>query len=201
MAHFSGSAHRGTAFETFLLYAGAIEGDVELQFGTYNRFSIEAEPLGIHDKWSFGRLRFWVGGVPIGDFNDTSDLASSARWGRRFLAASSRRARADLDRQSPAEVYERLYGRFVESVDARTRKPWPGPWERDPHVLDEVGESSLRDRFAVLVVRRADGFDRILVNDFHEKRLSETCAPEGDCDHTIEAYCAWVEGLCGRNGA
>lgn len=164
-------------------------------FGDVATFAVEAEFVEVYEKWTYGRLRFWLNGVPVGDFDDTSDLATSARWGRTFLAASTRRTRAELDWMASDEVYELLYGRFVEPIHTTAPKPWPGPWDREPYVLDEVGESALRDKFAVVVVRRGDGTDRILINCFDEDRLLVACVPQGDCDRTIESYCEWAEKL------
>jgi hypothetical protein len=164
-------------------------------FGNVERFAVEAEFLETHGKWTYGRLRFWVNGSPIGDFDDTSDLATSARWGRTFLKASPQRTRVELDYMASSEVYELLYGRFVEPVNTPSPKPWAGSWDREPYVLDDLGESAVRDKFAIVVVRKGDGSDRVLVNCFDEERVSETVVPPGDCDLAIEAYCAWVENL------
>lgn len=164
-------------------------------FGDIATFAVEAEFVELYGKRTYGRLRFWLNGVPVGDFDDTSDLATSARWGRTFLAASSRRTRAELGCMAADEVYELLYGRFVEPINTTAPKPWPGPWDRDPYVLDEVGESSLRDKFSVLVVRRGDGADRILIKCFDEERLLEACLSQGACDRVIASYCEWVEKL------
>jgi len=167
----------------------------DMLFGSSDNFAIEAESLEVYGKWTYGKLRFWVNGIPIGDFDDTSDLAASARWGRTFLMASPRRTRAELDHMTAQEVYELLYGRFVEPVHTLSPKSWPGPWDREPYVLDEVGESAVRDKFAVVVVRKGDGSDRVLVDCFDEKRLLETIVPPGSCNLAIESYCAWVEQL------
>lgn len=166
-----------------------------LLFGRTSCFAIEAELLEVHGKWTHGRLRFWVNGVPLGDFDDTSDLATSARWGRVFLTASPRRTRADLDPVTSQEVFEVLYGRFVQPVGSAPRERPSGPWERDPFVLDDVGESALRDKVAVVVVRKGDGSDRVLVKHLDRDGVAETTAPSGLCDRVIDAYCAWAEGL------
>lgn len=166
-------------------------------FGNPEVFAIEAMTLEGFGKWSNGRLKFWVGGHSIGDWDDTSNLAASARWGRMFLKASDRRTRVDLDNIPPSEVYEHLYGRFVEPVNSPSPKAWPGPWDRDPFILDDVGESALRDRYAILAVRREDGIDRVIVNCFKDERLSETLLAPGVCDHVIELYCTWVELIGG----
>lgn len=168
-------------------------------FGSHDSFGIEAELGEVYGKWTYGRLRFWVGGVSIGDFDDTADLATSARWGRAFLAASPRRTRAELDGAPADELYELLYGRFVQPVDSESPRPWPGPWDREPYVLDEVGESSLRDKAAIVVVPRGDGSDRVLVSNFDDPKVMESNIPEGHCDRVIGSYCTWVENLRTRD--
>src|SRR5260370_38258232 len=132
------AAHRRTVFGIWLPMQKIAWKDSNMLFGNPDVFAIEAELLEIYGKWTYGKLRFWVGGSAIGDFDDTSDLATSARWGRTFLKASRERTRGDLDHMAPTEVYELLYGQFVEPVNSPTRKPWAGTWDSKPYVLDDV---------------------------------------------------------------
>src|SRR4051812_9772628 len=130
--------------------------------GHRNSFAIEAELIEIYGKWIYGKLRFWVAGASIGDFDDTSDLATSARWGRVFLAASPGRPRPARDGVAGPDVYEVLCGEFVVDSTPRPEAPARGGragsvWDREPYLLDDVGESSLRDKYAILVVRCSDG--------------------------------------------
>ena len=166
-------------------------------FGDANQFAIEAVFRSHTGKWLFGSLRFYVGHRAIGDFDDSADLASSARWGRTFLAASNRRTRRDLDSVSADEVYELLQGRYLVEVNAvpRVRKPVLPPFDKTPFVLDDVGESSLRDTFGLLAVRRGDGCDRLILKDWRGGGVSEMSVVEGKCDSTVAAYCGWVESL------
>jgi len=92
--------------------------------------------------------------------------------------------------------FELLYGRFVQPVNTPSPKPWSGEClDQDPYLLDDVGESALRDKFAVVVVRNGNGSDRLLVSCFDEEGISETIVPEGDCDLVVGTYCSWVEKL------
>ena len=166
-------------------------------FGNPESLAVEAEFGELHGKWTYGRLRFWADGSAFGDFEDTTDLATSARWGRVFLKASKQRTRPDLDALDAHSVFELLYGRFVQPIGTPLSKPWHGSWDRDPYVLDDFGESSLRDKFALVVVRHSDGSDRILVYDFRHERLSEMRLPDGECDRTVESFCEWAENLRG----
>ena len=170
-----------------------------MNFGYPSSFALEAVLLEIYGTWTYGHVRFWVGGAPIGNFNDSADLAGGARWGRDFLAASARRTRPDLDDRTAADVYEILYGQYIVSIRGpdtrRLKAPPDAVWDRDPYLLDEVGESSLRDKYAVVVARRADSYDRLIVKAFKTDAVSEVLLAPGECDATVASYCDWVESL------
>lgn len=158
-------------------------------FGDQDSFAIESVHVANSGKWKYGHLRFWVGGTAIGAFDETADLASSARWGRTFLRESARRGRPDLDALSAREVFAVLYGR----LEGR-RLVTAVPWDRDPYVLDDLGESALRDRFALVVVRQGDGCDHVMAMSLIDDVLREVVVPVGFCDEVIAAYCDWVDG-------
>lgn len=173
-----------------------------MKLGNTSEFAIEADLIGIHSKWIYGHLRFYVAGKPIGDFEDSSDLATSARWGRDFLRASPRRTRPDLDEVSTTAVFDLLYGRYVVPVRADTGTAGPAlhapateAWDRAPYLMDEIGESALRDRYTVAIVRRRDGLDRMIVRDHGGDDLFECLVTAGCVDTVVNEYCTWVERL------
>jgi hypothetical protein len=169
-------------------------------FGKQEDFAIEAQVEGLHGKWLFGRLRLYVGGESLGRFDETSDLAGSARGGRILLRASPQRSRPDLDAEDALTVFDLLYGRYVVPAAGAPPKVLAGRWVREPYLLDDLGEASLRDRFAAILVRRGDGADRAVVKRYEDGVVSETVVRLGVCDRTIDAYCCWVEGIL-LNGA
>lgn len=171
---------------------------MSVQFGEQDAFAIEADFTGRSGKWLYGHLCFWLDGRRVGDFEDTSDLASSARWGRTFLGASARRTRPGFDPVPAGAVFDALYGRYVKGVADSVPKVDAGFWDREPYLLDEIGESALRDKWGIVVVRRGDGFDRVIVCSFTQGALTETALEKGTCDRVVEAYCSWVEGLAVR---
>jgi len=152
-------------------------------------FAVEAELTAVQGKWRLGRFRFWIGEVPVGDFEDTVDLAAGARWGRCFLLSSSKRTRPDLEPLRPEQVFHELFGRYFA----------PGapiePLERDPYLLDDVGESSLRDRATVLVFRQRDGFDRLIARSWVTGTTQQIIVEPGHVDDVIRRFCEWVESL------
>ena len=167
-----------------------------MQFGDSNEFALEAESRSVGSGRHFGHLRFWIAGSSFGDFEETSDLGASARWGRQFLTATFRRTRSDLDSKNADEVYWKLYGRFFQLGATSSEHVL----DRDPFVLDEVGESALRDRLSMLAVRRADGRDRILIRNHETGVTVEHVVPPGVCDRIIDRYCDWVESFRDTDG-
>ncbi len=173
--------------------------------GDKSRFAIEAELAAIEGKWYFGHLRFWAGTQPFGDYDDTTDLATSVRYAKTFLAASARRARPDLDSLPPDKIFWLLYGRFVDSVppplspreDRVIADVLQGWGDIAPFLLDDVGESSLRDKWSVLVVRGQDGSDRIIIYDWKIGTSAEFVVGPGICDQVLTRYCEWLEASAG----
>lgn len=164
-------------------------------FGQPEEFAIEAEVSDRDGKWLFGHLGFFVGGLSVGEMTQTSDLAGSARAGRVLLRASRRRTRPDLDGLEASLAFDQVYGRYVVPVVGPVMDGLAGQWDRDPYLLDDLGESSLRDKFAVILLRRADGADRVVVKQYSDEHIWERVVRPGVCDGAIESYCGWIEGV------
>lgn len=159
-------------------------------FGAPDVLAIEAELASAEGKWFLGRFRLFIQGRAFGDWDDTADLATGARASRLFLRATAERTRPDLEERSAEEVFFELYGKHA-GPKATSR----GSWNRSPYVLDEIGESSLRDRIAVVVMRRRDGFDRVITHDWRTETCFESIIPPRICDSVVDAYSRWVESL------
>jgi hypothetical protein len=175
-------------------------------FGETSMFAVEALFIEVYKTRIYGQLRFYQQNRQIGNFDDTSDLAMSARWARTFLEASSRRVRPDLDHVATADVFEILYERYIVPMRSgkigTVRNSLPKMksakfevWDREPYLLDDVGESALRDKYAMLVVGRGNGSDRLIVKNFEDESLNETSVENGMVNNIIASYCDWVERL------
>lgn len=160
-------------------------------FGDPAELAIEAKFTGWEGKWCLGSFRLFVGGSEYGDFSDTVDLAAGSRWGRVFLEHSRDRMRPDLDQKSASEVYEEVFGRFMEGRGEGLR------FDRDTFLFDDIGDSSLRDTTCVLVVRRADGHERVILRDLATARTEEVIVGPWTCDRAVRAFCSWVDSLDG----
>jgi hypothetical protein len=167
--------------------------------GKPKQFAIEAIVLDIVDRTVSGKLRFHINGRCFGDFDDTSLLSSSMYHARLFLSASPRRTRIDLETASSEDVYEQLYGRYVVPIqDLYSISGSSGKlafWDREPYVLDDIGESSLRDKYALIATRISNGADRVILKSFNDDSLWESQLPSRMLDDTLMTYCAWVGGM------
>jgi len=177
-------------------------------FGQSWVFSVEA-CVEVHDKRCLGTFCLYIADRLIGAMDDLIDLRNSARSVRLFLKAADRRVRPDLDNASMAEVFDVLYGRYTVRLADWTRtktdnsfanrkraRSTTEPWDRDPYLLDDIGESSIRDRYTILVVGKSNGEDRIVIKSYIDESLNEIMAESGLVDCSLRDYCSWVDTLC-----
>jgi hypothetical protein len=171
-------------------------------FGQSVNFKVESVCIGSTDGRLYGGFRFHIADRPIGNLGDVIELTSSARWARTFLKAAPRRVRADLDSATTAEVFDIVYQRYISGVSqTRTGNTEIIPahqlesWDRDPYLLDDIGESSIRDKYTILVIGTSGGEDRIILKSHIDEALNEFTVNRGHIDHTFYEYCAWVDEL------
>jgi len=160
-------------------------------FGDPNTFAIQCERIAVESGWCLGRFRLWVGGHSFGDFDDTIDLGASRSWTQVFLDAEQQRVRPDLYVAKAREVFSELYGKYVGDRVGE----WNGSWDRDPYVLDEVGDASLRDRCSIVVVRSLAGNERIIVREISSNALHDYLVPHG-CSEVLRQYLGWISDVC-----
>ena len=173
-------------------------------FGILDLFAIETEVDEVCQNRVLGRLRFYIGALSVGDFEDISDLTASARWGRVFLKASPRRTRPDLEHKTAQEILKLLHDRYLISVcdiqDSglafQSDLAMPN-WDRDPYLLDDVGDAALLDKYTMIAVRIRNHTDRLIVRKFNEDKddVIQITVGSGLVDNVITQYCTWVEAL------
>jgi len=156
-------------------------------FGT-ELLGLEVHETGRLGSDLFGTIKFRIAGQEYGDEEQSADLRASVRWAKVFLASAGRRSRPDLDEASTDDVFHELYGKYVGRQKTR-----PGPWTRDPFVLDDIGDASIRDIAGVVAFRRSDNGDRVVVKSLTTLKLDQATLPEGELDATIRSLCDWVD--------
>jgi hypothetical protein len=180
-------------------------------FGQSEVFLVEATHQETRNKRPLGGFCLHVAGRSIGDLDDLIDLSNSVNSVKIFLEAAQRRIRPDLDGATTSEIFEVLYQRYTvlvsdlqrtstgkllrTSAGSLLRRSAMEPWDRDPYLLDDIGESSIRDKHTILVVGRSDGSDRVVIKSYGDGSLSEVMVEKDVIDDSFREYCAWVASL------
>lgn len=165
-------------------------------FGLVDQFAVEANFVERYEKFLYGNLRLWVGGLSVGNYEDSMDLAASARWTKTFLNHSGSRTWAGIDDALPEEVFERLYlWRLKRGFESKgVGRLWG--LDRFAVTLDGVGDSSTEGLFGILAVRGEDESDRVIAMDLETENICHTKLLAGSLDSILGRYLNWVIGLC-----
>jgi hypothetical protein len=173
-------------------------------FGQSMSFRVEAFYIQTIDSRLYGNFCLHIADRQIGDLDSAIELTSSVRWARIFLREGPRRVRADLDSATAGEVFDILYQRYIsgasqlrgEHEDVVPRCELES-WDRDPYLIDDIGESSIRDKYTILVIGTGNGDDRVILKSYTEGTLNEFLIRNGDIDSAFREYCTWVDNLYG----
>ena len=153
-------------------------------FGDTKLFAIESKALLLENNVFLGQLQFLVDGYRLGDIEDTSDLGAAARWGRTFLKAQSRQVVVGNELSS-GELLQTYIDRYIHGTFQET-------WNRDPFLLNDIGEASLRDRADAILVWTQDG-ERLVGRDLITNTVISIDLPRGYSSTVVMQFCNWVE--------
>lgn len=153
-------------------------------FGDIELFAIEAKAVLLEDNIFLGQLQFSVDGYRLGDMEDTSDLGAAARWGRTFLKAQSRQIVVGNELSS-SNLLQTYIDRYIHGTFQET-------WNRDPFLLNDIGEASLRDRADAILVWTKDG-ERLIGRDLITNTVISIDLPRGYSSAVVMKFCNWVE--------
>lgn len=162
--------------------------------GDPKRFAVEFEADTPVDKqWKFGRMRFWIGGDEIGDYQSGATLCVvRAQLGERLQHAGQRNV-PELWYQSATYVMSRVYGLLYEELG-----------QSDQEVAR--AERTYRRLFVLPVGEGFDGFRALLLESNHSARLlwsrSESSSPvfevslqSGEYDSVIRQVLGALDSL------
>ncbi len=111
------------------------------------------------------------------------------------MAHSVDRFRPDLDSLDARGILAELYEQFLVDRPADVQPaPYTKSWFRDPFLLDDVGEASIRDRARVLAVRTSTR-DRIIARCLRTNQVFECSLDAEELDTIIRCFCEFVEAI------
>lgn len=124
--------------------------------GNKDRFAIEAQPNAVEQEWVLGRFRFWLGGKPVGDWDELAPLQHCYGWLRRFAQQPPDCVEPSLADKSAEYVFRMLVDSVIGpgGIAAPARQPVPYAYER--FHITHIGMSSF-DRFTIVLVKDEHG--------------------------------------------
>jgi hypothetical protein len=126
--------------------------------GNAERFAIEACIEGVEDGWTLGRLRFWLGNMPVGNWKDVVDLKGCVGWLRDFYQNPRNRFEPALEDLSPEDVFARCYDPVMAGATPNAGRI-PNAYAR--FHISHLGMSSF-ERFDLLLLKSEQGDERCL---------------------------------------
>jgi len=152
--------------------------------GRKDRFAIEAEPEEIVDGWALGKIRFWIGGEPVGNWEDTADLKGCAGWLRDFASKPRDRFEPSLEAATPQEVFRRVYDPIMAGSDGGI--PIREAFAR--FHISHLGMSSL-ELYDLLLVKDANGGERCLWRKTGEDLVRECHLWRNEMENVASDFC------------
>jgi hypothetical protein len=156
--------------------------------GIKERFAIEAKPEVFSCGWILGRLRFWLGGHPVGDWDDTADLKGCVRWLRDFADKPRDRQNdvlIELDRIAAFHaVYDATFGTNAAANPAE---------QTIPHAygrfhISYLGMSSM-ERFDILLIKDRAGNERCIWRESGVPTIYEQCLDPREMESVALEFC------------
>jgi hypothetical protein len=177
-------------------------------FGDKDKFAIEVEIVYASEYPILGHFRFWAGGTPIGDWEDSTHLNGCRSWLRDFVEKEVDRREPWSDSVPAEEVMKMLWD------DVMPGPPRPDGSYDIPSIeevmfsseivrryhISHFGMSSF-DRVRLLLTETADGRQRLVWRDKSSPEIHEAFLDPGELQRVSEQFCDWfdetTEGLPG----
>jgi hypothetical protein len=143
------------------------------------------------------QFRFWIGGTPIGDWDDRISLKASIVYMKVFCRYSDYRIVPSCATMSAEEVFEKLYQGFF-GHDYTVSAPVV-PNLRDRHHMDDIGMGAVVDKYGIVVVRPSASGQRVIVKDLARSAIIiDITLPDGVIEAAGADYIAWGEHEIGQ---
>jgi len=157
--------------------------------GNKDRFAIEAQPEEYPKGWILGRFRFWIGGEPVGNWDDWADLKGCVHWLRNFVEVPRNRVEPRLDSLEAAGVFKLVYDPvYVWGAGTADPEVEPIPDASDRFHLSHLGMSSF-ERFDIVLIKTPSGNERCLWRSTDDPRIREVRFEPGEMERVAKEFC------------
>lgn len=158
--------------------------------GSLKSFAIECEIVEwVDTTWVFGHLRFWLGGSPIGDWEDWTSLKDCIAWFRDFIDNPENRFEPVLKDKPKEEIFRLLYN-SVMNVQDPILPPFEQVYKR--FHISHLGMSAFAD-YVVLLLLEEPHCQRVIWKKIAEPMIHEVVLPPGELQHVGEEFYQWFQ--------
>ncbi len=164
-------------------------------FGNPETFAVEIGELMNFPGFpgTYIQFRFWVGNVPIGDWNDRISLRASTESAFRICEAELERNNNPFDQAETAELFKSIYEAYFSCDYINDPVSWRSLSAF--YHLDQIGMGAIEDKFGLILVTTKIGMERVIVKDLKKSLfLADISMPIGFVESILRDYIAW-----GRN--
>lgn len=161
-------------------------------FGKTDRFAIEIGQLDSYPEASglFVQFRYWVGNVPIGDWDERIPLGASVEAACTIRNTQEARQRSSFALNLPDDVFRAVYDAFF-AYDY-SKHPVEVPNLRDRFHLDDIGLGAIQDRYGLVVIVSSEGLERVIARDLRlELFIADVSMPIGFVESVLSEYVEW----------
>ena len=167
-----------------------------LIFGIKDTFAIEVGDIAdVPTEYGiFIQFRFWIGGIPIGDWDDIIPIDPSIQYAEELCTTEVYRRERLFHAASAANVFNKVYyGYFKYDY---TINPIIVPDLKDRFHLDDIGLVSIYDKYGIVLVGCTNETERIIVKDLRSDIfLVDIQLPFGFVESALKDYVAWGRSL------
>ena len=156
-------------------------------FGEQNRFGIEVGNVQIIDSKPMVQCRFWMAGERLGDWDDRIFLRGSLEYATLFVRLRHLREQSGYVEGDANEVFEQLYEYYYS--DNREIKNEIHD-VRDIFHLEDIGMSSLLDKYGIVLAPDDFGGMRLISKRFCDNLILEQRLAKGEVERVLDEYIA-----------
>lgn len=161
-------------------------------FGSPDKFAVE---IGAVERFPgftglYVQFRFWIDGVPIGDWEERIFLVASISYMQIFCETAELRQGQLFEGVPATEVFQTVYAAFY-AYDY-SKSPVLVPNLRDRFHLDAIGMGATQDKFGLVIVASSEDAERIIAKDLREDQIiADVVVPFGFAESAGNAYIEW----------
>lgn len=163
-------------------------------FGNKDCFAIEVGNFEMYPESSgiYAQFRFWVGAVPIGDWNDRIPFFASIEYARRACEMEQRRLGSPIVEQLPDAVFETIYDNYYRLDYDSESEIWATPDYREVFHLDGIGMGAVQDKYGLILFAASHSLERVIAKDLRkELYLADVSMPLGFAESAMCEYVEW----------